>query len=60
MYILYMLKKLLSFINSGALLYLVHTSKAFDRIDHWELFKKLLDKNVPLFIIMIPMVWYCD
>ena len=27
------------------------SSKAFDRIDHWLLFKKLIGKHAPLFII---------
>ena len=26
-------------------------SKTFDRIDHWLLFKTLIDKHIPLFII---------
>ena len=33
-------------------------SQAFDRIDHWLLFKKLIDKHVPLFIIRLLVCWY--
>ena len=33
-------------------------SKAFDRIDHWFLFKKILSKHVPLFIIRTLCFWY--
>ena len=33
-------------------------SKAFDRIDHWRLFTKLIDKNVPLFAIKLLVFWY--
>ena len=35
-------------------------SKAFVRLHQWVLFNKLLYKNVPLFIMKILMVWYCD
>ena len=30
-------------------------SKAFDRLDHWLLFKKI---KVPLFIVRLLIVWY--
>jgi len=33
-------------------------SKAFDRINHWTLFKKMVDKNVPIVIIRILLYWY--
>ena len=33
-------------------------SKASDRINHWTLFKKLIDCNVPLLIVRIVVVWY--
>ena len=33
-------------------------SKAFDRINHWTLFKKLIDCNVPLLIVRILVFWY--
>jgi len=33
-------------------------SKAFDRVNHWTLFKKLVDKNVPLIIVRFLMYWY--
>ena len=31
---------------------------AFDRIDHWRLFTKLIDKHVPLFVIKLLVFWY--
>ena len=34
------------------------TSKAFDRIDHWLLFKRLISKDIPLFIIRLLVYWY--
>ena len=33
-------------------------SKAFDRINNWTLFKKLIDCNVPLLIVRILLFWY--
>ena len=33
-------------------------SKAFDRIDHWLLFNKMIKKGVPLFIIKLLVFWY--
>ena len=32
--------------------------KAFDRVNHWTLEKKLLDKNVPLHIVKLFMFWF--
>ena len=31
-------------------------SKAFDRLDHWLLFKKLIERKVPLFIVRLLIV----
>ena len=31
---------------------------AFDRVNHWMLAKKLLDRNVPLYIIILFIFWY--
>ena len=32
--------------------------KAFDRVNHWMLAKKLLDRNVPLHIVNFFIFWY--
>ena len=32
--------------------------KAFDRVNHWTLVKKLLDRNVPLHIVKLFIFWY--
>ena len=32
--------------------------RAFDRVNHWTLAKKLLDKNVPLHIVKLFILWY--
>ena len=36
----------------------LEASKAFDRIDHWLLFDKMIKKGVPLFIIKLLVYWY--
>ena len=33
-------------------------SKAFDRVNHWTLFKKLLIKGVPVILVRILCIWY--
>ena len=33
-------------------------SKAFDRLECWLLFKKLINRKVPLFIVRLLIVWY--
>ena len=33
-------------------------SKAFDRVNHWHLFKQLLKRNMPKIIVRLLMVWY--
>ena len=36
----------------------IDASKAFDRVNHWHLFDKLLDRNVPKCIVRLLMIWY--
>ena len=31
---------------------------AIDRVNHWKLAKKLLDRNVPLHIVILFIFWY--
>ena len=33
-------------------------SKAFDKINHWTLFRKLIDRGIPIYIVDILMYWY--
>ena len=33
-------------------------SKAVDKISHWTLFRKLIDRNVPMYLIKILCYWY--
>ena len=43
--------------NTAIFVTFLDASKAFDRIDHKLLFKKLIDKHVPLFIIRQLVCW---
>ena len=44
--------------NSPVYICYLDASKAFDRINHWTLFKKLLHRSIPVVIIRIIMYWY--
>ena len=33
-------------------------SKAFDKISHWILFRKLIDRKVPIYLVKILCYWY--
>ena len=44
--------------NTTIFVTFLDASKTFDRINHWLLFKKLIDKHVPLFIIRLLVCWY--
>ena len=33
-------------------------SKAFDKISHWTLFRKLIDRNVSMYVIKVLCYWY--
>ena len=37
----------------------INASKAFDKINFWLLFQKLITKDFPVFIIKIIAYWYC-
>ena len=58
---IYTLKEYIEFYklrNTSVFVTFLDASKAFDRIDHWLLFKKLIDKRIPLFIIKLLVCWY--
>jgi len=44
--------------NSPVYLCFLDASKAFDKINHWHLFTKLLDRNIPCIIVRILATWY--
>ena len=44
--------------NSPVYTCFLDASKAFDRVNHWSLFKKLIHRGLPGYIIRILIVWY--
>ena len=58
---IYALKNVISYYNwFGSPVYtcFLDASKAFDRVEHWSLFKKLIDRNVPLVVVRLLVHWY--
>ena len=58
---IYTLKEFIDFYkkrNTTVFVTFLDASKAFDRIDHWLLYEKMIDKQIPLFIIRILVFWY--
>ena len=37
---------------------ILDASKAFDRVNHWTLFKKMVDRGVPIPIVRTIAYWY--
>ena len=53
---IYVLKEFIKFYrsrNTSVFVTFLDASKAYDKIDHWQLFYKLLNIHVPVFIISI-------
>ena len=44
--------------NTSVFVTFLDASKAYDKIDHWQLFNKLLNIYVPVFIVNILVYWY--
>ena len=58
---MYTLKEVIDFYHSQSTsIYMcfMYASKAFDRVKHWTLFKKLIDRGTPLIFVRIIMKWY--
>ena len=45
-------------LSSNVYVCFLDASKAFDRVNHHHLFKKLLQRNMPKLIVRLLMVWY--
>ena len=53
---IYVLKEFIDFYrsrNTSVFVTFLDASKAYDKIDHWQLFNKLLNIHIPVFIISI-------
>ena len=44
--------------DSPVYLCYLDASKAFDKLNHWHLFTKLLDRNFPCIIVRLLITWY--
>ena len=58
---IYVLKEFIEFYrsrNTSVFVTFLDASKVYDKIDHWQLFNKLLNIHVPVFIISILVFWY--
>ena len=45
-------------LNSNVYSCFMDASKAFDRVNHYVLFEKLIKRGIPLCIVRIPVFWY--
>ena len=58
---IYVLKNVIQYYrsyNSPVYTCFLDASKAFDRVNHWTLFKKLLNRGVPILLVRILLYWY--
>ena len=58
---IYVLKEMIEYFhsrNTSVFVTLEDASKAYDTIDHWQFFNKLLNMHVPVFIVNILVYWY--
>ena len=44
--------------NSPMFICYMDASKAFDRINHWSLFRRLLNRSIPKLIVRLIIFWY--
>ena len=44
--------------NTATFVTFLDASKAFNRVNYWKLFQKLIDRNTPLYIVKIMSFWY--
>ena len=59
--VFFLLKEFIEFYrsrNTSVLVTFLDASNAYDKSDHWQLFNKLLNIHVPVFIIIILVFWY--
>lgn len=55
------LKEIIKFYNTSStpvFVAFLDASKAFDRVNHWTLFKKLIRRNIPAIFLRLIIFWY--
>ena len=60
---IFVLKEIVDFYkrhNTPIFLCFMDATKAFDRVNHWTLFRKLINRHIPLFIVRILQYWYSN
>ena len=60
---MYTLKQITEYYNqpsSQVYISYLDASKAVDRINHWCLFKKLIERNIDVTLIRFLIFWYCQ
>jgi hypothetical protein len=60
---IFTLKSVIDFyVTSSSPVYLCYldASKAFDKVNYWVLFERLMKRNIPLILVRFLMVWFCS
>ena len=60
---IYTMKQVIEYYrNQSSCVYVcfLDASKAFDRVNHWLLLKKLIERDIPPFVIRLLMFWYTE
>ena len=55
---IYVLEEMIEYFKSHNTSVFVDASKAYDKIDYWQLFSKILNIHVSVFIVNILVYWY--
>jgi len=57
---IYTLRSAIDYVNYGITVNVcsIHLSKAFDRMNHYALFLKLMDRNIPSNFLFLPEKWF--
>ena len=60
---IYTLKEIVEYYKShstSVYICFMDASKAFDRVNHWTLFKKMIDSGMPPIFVRLIVTWYCE
>ena len=60
---IYTLKEIVEYYKShstSVYVCFMDAAKAFDRVNHWTLFKKMIDSGMPPIFVRLIVAWYCE